>query len=206
MEVERLAKVGAQSLSLSGEELRKWIDETLEKDGEEKEAEIERKKETNRLLNEEIHLRRAQREADREAADQKMLILEKEAELLVLRLRNAVPSNGEPSPRSEDRLGGARSAVGQAKAPKLPDFKEGRDDMESYLLRFERFASANCWPRENWAVHLCALLSGKALDTFRLGRCKESLVKKVQPDQRRFQFQVPLQSSRTRGENESIQD
>ena len=164
MEVERLAKVGAQSLSLSGEELRKWIDETLKKDREEKEAEIERKKETNRLLNEEIHLREAQREADREAADQKMLILEKEAELL--RLRNAVPSNGEPSPRSEDRLGGARSAVGQAKAPKLPDFKEGRDDMESYLLRFERFASANYWPRENWAVHVSALLSGKALDTF----------------------------------------
>ena len=175
MEVERLAKVGAQSLSLSGEELRKWIDETLKKDKEEKEAEIERKKETNRLLNEEIHLREsqreadreareAQREADREAADQKMLILEKEAELL--RLRNAVPSNGEPSPRSEDGSGGARSAVGQAKAPKLPDFKEGRDDMESYLLRFERFASANCWPRENWAVHLSALLSGKALDTF----------------------------------------
>ena len=175
MEVERLAKVGAQSLSLSSEELRKWIDETLEKDREEKEAEIERKKETNRLLNEEIHLRRAQREADREAreaqreadreaADQKMLILEKEAELL--RLRNAVPSNGEPSPRSEDRLGGARSAVGQAKAPKLPDFKEGRDDMESYLLRFERFASANYWSRENWAVHLSALQIGKALDTF----------------------------------------
>ena len=197
MEVERLAKVGAQSLSLSGEELRKWIDETLKKDREEKEAEIERKKETNRLLNEEIHLREAQREADREAreaqreadreareaqreadreareaqreadreaTDQKMLILEKEAELL--RLRNAVPSNGEPSPRSEDRLGGARSAVGQAKAPKLPDFKEGRDDMESYLLRFERFASAKCWPRENWAVPVSALLSGKALDTF----------------------------------------
>ena len=175
MEVERLAKVGAQSLSLSGEELRKWIDETLEKDREEKEAEIERKKETNRLLNEEIHIRRpqreagreareAQREADREAADQKMLILEKEAELL--RLRNAVPSNGEPSPRSEDRLGGAKAAAGQAKAPKLPDFKEGRDDMESCLLRFERFASANCWPRENWAVHISALQSGKALDTF----------------------------------------
>ena len=38
--------------------------------------------------------------------------------------------------------------------------------MESYLLRFERFAKINVWPKENWAVHLSALLSAKALDTY----------------------------------------
>ncbi|KAK3775202.1 hypothetical protein RRG08_065258 [Elysia crispata] len=77
--------------------------------------------------------------------EQKLQILEREAELLRLQPPITV-----------------RTPAGQAKAPKLPDFKEGRDDMESYLLRFERFAKINAWPKENWAVHLSALLSAKA--------------------------------------------
>ncbi|GFS10676.1 hypothetical protein ElyMa_006651800 [Elysia marginata] len=55
----------------------------------------------------------------------------------------------------------------RAKAPKLPEFREGRDEIESYLLRFERFAVTNSWPREHWATHLSALLRGKALDTYK---------------------------------------
>ncbi|GFO46581.1 reverse transcriptase [Plakobranchus ocellatus] len=38
--------------------------------------------------------------------------------------------------------------------------------MESYLLCFEQFITTNGWPRANWAVHLSALLSAKALDTY----------------------------------------
>ena len=56
--------------------------------------------------------------------------------------------------------------TGQAKAPKLPEFREGRDDIESYLLRFERFTASNNRSRVDWAIHLSALLSGKALDMY----------------------------------------
>ncbi|GFO09163.1 retrovirus-related pol polyprotein from transposon 297 [Plakobranchus ocellatus] len=153
MEVERLAKVGAQNLNLSGEELRKWIDEMMERDREDKEAELNRKRESNRLLTEEKEIKEAQKVFDRETMEKKLQILEKEAELLRLRPEEAGPNT-------------VRTPAGQAKAPKLPEYKEGKDDMESYLLRFERFATTNGWPRANWAVHLSALLSAKALDTY----------------------------------------
>ena len=36
----------------------------------------------------------------------------------------------------------------KAKAPKLPTFQEGKDDMDAYLLRFERYATAKGWNKE----------------------------------------------------------
>ena len=33
----------------------------------------------------------------------------------------------------------------KAKAPKIPAFNEGKDEMDSYLLRFERYATAQKW-------------------------------------------------------------
>ena len=51
-----------------------------------------------------------------------------------------------------------------AKTPKIPAFDEGKDEMDSYLLRFERYATAQKWKKEDWATNLSALLKGKALD------------------------------------------
>ena len=36
--------------------------------------------------------------------------------------------------------------------------------MDSYLRRFERYATAQKWKKEGWATSLSALLKGKALD------------------------------------------
>ena len=33
----------------------------------------------------------------------------------------------------------------KAKAPKIPAFNEGKDEMDSYLLMFERYATAQKW-------------------------------------------------------------
>ena len=52
------------------------------------------------------------------------------------------------------------------KVPKLPAFVEGRDEIDAYLNRFERYARAQNWPEEIWATNLSALLSGKALETY----------------------------------------
>jgi len=52
------------------------------------------------------------------------------------------------------------------KAPKLPAFNDGKDDLHSYLQRFERFARTNQWADEEWAVSLSALLTGKALEVY----------------------------------------
>ena len=49
------------------------------------------------------------------------------------------------------------------KLPKIAPFQDGKDKLDSYLLRFERFARVNRWEDERWAGALSALLSGKAL-------------------------------------------
>ena len=57
-----------------------------------------------------------------------------------------------------------------AKTQKFPAFDEGKDEMDSYLLRFERYATAQKWKKEDWATNLSALLKGKALDVYALKR------------------------------------
>ena len=56
----------------------------------------------------------------------------------------------------------------KAKAPKLPCFDDNKDDMDSYLRRFERYAEVQHWHVDNWASHLSALLKGRALDVYAL--------------------------------------
>ncbi|RUS84546.1 hypothetical protein EGW08_007715 [Elysia chlorotica] len=41
-----------------------------------------------------------------------------------------------------------------------------RNDLDSWLLRFERFAETSQWQKESWPAYLSALLTGRALDCF----------------------------------------
>ena len=58
------------------------------------------------------------------------------------------------------------SGIATAKMPKLPQFIDGQDDLDSYLQRFERFAKSNKWNESIWATSLSALLTCKALDVY----------------------------------------
>ncbi|XP_074480628.1 uncharacterized protein LOC141761195 [Sebastes fasciatus] len=49
--------------------------------------------------------------------------------------------------------------------PKLSPFQMG-EDIENYLLRFERIAKTWRWPENEWACRLVPLLSGKALKAY----------------------------------------
>ena len=64
---------------------------------------------------------------------------------------------------SESRSVSETSRGKDSKGPRMPTFDEERDDMDSYLKRFERHAHLNGWPKEDWAGQLSALLTGKAL-------------------------------------------
>lgn len=55
-----------------------------------------------------------------------------------------------------------------AKVPKMPFLDESKDDIDSYLRRFERYATAQKWKKDSWAVNLSALLQGRALDVYAL--------------------------------------
>ncbi|XP_062572173.1 uncharacterized protein LOC134234132, partial [Saccostrea cucullata] len=52
--------------------------------------------------------------------------------------------------------------------PKIPSFEENRDEMDSYLRRFERYATAMKWEKSLWSTHLSALLKGRALEVYAL--------------------------------------
>ena len=39
-------------------------------------------------------------------------------------------------------------------------FVDGKDDLDAYLQRFERFAETAKWKKDGWASKLSALLSG----------------------------------------------
>ena len=48
--------------------------------------------------------------------------------------------------------------LAHARDPKLPYFEESKDKMDSYLSRFEKYATANKWDKNVWAAYLSALL------------------------------------------------
>ena len=58
------------------------------------------------------------------------------------------------------------SGGSKVKGHKLPFFNEDKDNIDSYLLRFERYADLQGWKQDDWSVHLSALLKGKALDVY----------------------------------------
>ena len=59
-----------------------------------------------------------------------------------------------------------RGREDRAKAPKLPLFVDGKDDLDTYLQTFERFAETSKWKKDGWASKLSALLSGQALEVY----------------------------------------
>ncbi|XP_064478117.1 uncharacterized protein LOC135391692 [Ornithodoros turicata] len=45
-------------------------------------------------------------------------------------------------------------------------YDEKKDDLDAYLMRFERIADGQKWPKEQWAAALSMCLSGEALSVF----------------------------------------
>ena len=85
--------------------------------------------------------------------------------------------------------------LAHARDPKLSYFEESKDKMDSYLSRFEKYATANKWDKNVWAAYLSALLKGRALDVYdRLStedaadydKLKDALLKNFNMNERGF--------------------
>ena len=59
-----------------------------------------------------------------------------------------------------------KTELEKQKSEKLAHFEESKDKMDSYLSRFEKYATANKWDKNVWAAYLSALLKGRALDVY----------------------------------------
>ena len=56
--------------------------------------------------------------------------------------------------------------LAHARDPKLPHFEESKNKLDSYLSRFEKYATANRRDKIVWAAYLSALLKGRTLDVY----------------------------------------
>ena len=53
-----------------------------------------------------------------------------------------------------------------ARTPPLLSFVDRKDNLDKYLLRFERYVSVAKWNRSTWATQLSPLLTGKAVEVY----------------------------------------
>ncbi|KAJ8032606.1 hypothetical protein HOLleu_26172 [Holothuria leucospilota] len=140
MDVKELVSIGKE-MGLQGKDLLEFI--TAERQKEEKQRERDE--------------RAKDREEKQKQRDHELKLKELEAEQLAERQKIS-ESNGSSLDRNGLYSGNS--------FPKLPYFKEGKDEMDAYLKRFERYATVRGWPESDWATSLCASLTGKALEVY----------------------------------------
>ena len=86
-----------------------------------------------------------------------------------------------------------------AKSPKLPAFIDEKDELDSYLLCFERYAENASWEKNSWAITLSATDKKNLRRLYQdvnyrlqwLRQVKESTLNQVQLRQRRFREVKP---------------
>ncbi|MCG8096943.1 MAG: DDE-type integrase/transposase/recombinase [Candidatus Thiodiazotropha endolucinida] len=167
-------------------DLERVSSEEKEREKEREEKEKERVHELERLRSEEKEKERVHELAKLKAmADERAQVLANQLEIEKAKLELEF---------QKQKVG----KVANARDPKLPYFEEGKDKMDSYLSRFEKYATANKWDESVWAAYLSALLKGRALDVYdRLStedaadydKLKDALLKNFDMTERGFRKQ-----------------
>ena len=166
----QVLKQEAEDIGFEGKDILEYVKEQQKLDREERaawrniriaELQAEEKKRADELQAEEKkradEIRFAQIEGAKEQAKieaEKELAL-KELELKAQQSQAGASLAATPPPRNKD-----------AKSPKLPSFIDEKDELDSYLLRFERYAENASWEKDTWAIKLSALLTGRAMDVY----------------------------------------
>ena len=110
-------------------------------------AEIQEEAEEKKRADD-IKIQMAKIEADKE--------LElKELELKAQQDQASTSLAASPPPRNKD-----------VKSPKLPSLIDEKNELDNYLLCFERYAENASWEKNMWAIKLSALLTGRAMDVY----------------------------------------
>ena len=137
----------ARELGYEGQELRDFISRQQDRESERLKFEaIQKDKDLEKL----------KFEAMQKDKDLEKFKIETEEEIAMKKLEL----------ESLSHSGGPKSKESNARFPKLPYFDEKMDQMDSYLTRFESYATACKWDPAMWALYLSALLKGRALEDF----------------------------------------
>ena len=139
--------------------MKEWR-KMLETEAEEKRAEREAAAEERKLLAEREAAAEEKR-AEREAEERKAAL---ELEWLKLELKaKRLETAARPAGIAEEVV---RRSARIARSPELLAFVNGGDDLDNYLLRFERYAAVAGLEKEAWATQLSPLLSGRSLEVY----------------------------------------
>ena len=185
MSVKELKELGVD-MGLSGRDLLDFVKEQQQILKEEKKSEKEF--ELAKLAQENARLEREKelKEREIELKESEKARLAKEMEFLELRKRMGVEEDLNSS--SISTSSSSNSNTRRMPTPKMPHFDE-KEDLDAYILRFERFAKAHDWPRDQWALNLSLCLKGESLrvysrlasnDSEDYDKLKEALLKRFQ--------------------------
>ena len=141
-----------EKLGLTDVKLKEFVEEQVEREEKRRKEEIDREE---KRRNEEIAREEKQRQ---DAIDREERAAKRELEKMKIELQMRKGVTDKEDSDCERRK--------TAKAPKLPQFRDDKDDIDAYLERFERYAKAQDWKPDQWATNLSALLGGKALDVY----------------------------------------
>ena len=134
-------------LELTGKDLRDFV---LEQ--EERQERLAREERQERIAREERQDRREERERNLRLEE-----LHFQAEIA----RATVETDGARAAQNQNNNRNDRHRDTDNYQTKLP-FQEDKDDVEAFLLQFERHAEASHWDVATWPVRLSPLLRGKA--------------------------------------------
>ena len=142
-----------------------WKEKCREEEREEKRRQLEEEKEERqRHEEEEREERRRRQDKEREARRQEREIRKLQQEADIMRQKEAAEVAKREHELELARIaatnGDGRTAErdDRAKAPKLPAFVDGKDDLDAYLQRFERFAETAKWKKDGRASKLSAVV------------------------------------------------
>ena len=158
----QVLKQEAEDIGFEGKDILEYVREQQKLDREERAAWREAQK-MQAQADVELAKIRAEAEEKRRADEIKVQMAkieaEKELTLREMELKAQDQASASlaatPPPRNKD-----------AKSPKLPSFIDEKDELDSYLLRFERYAENASWEKDTWAIKLSALLTGRAMDVY----------------------------------------
>ncbi|KAK3868777.1 hypothetical protein Pcinc_025815 [Petrolisthes cinctipes] len=123
--------------------------EERQRDRERREFEVSQ---AEKELENAIRLKENELELEKQRAGENDRHREHELHMNIIRDKKSEVSSGDSS--------------GYVARPKLPKFEESVDDIDAHLERFKRFATSVKWLKDEWAINLSSLLTGKALQAY----------------------------------------
>jgi hypothetical protein len=153
MDLEKLAAVG-KDIGLSGKALQDFISEQQQLARDQRQQERDLVVQKKELTECELRVEKMRQERLQDGSEKEIVEMQYNTEKIK---QENIEQGSNDDTHSKHH----------ARSPILLSFQEGKDDMDAFLQRFERYAVAQGWRKETeWAVNLGALLSGKGLHEY----------------------------------------